>query len=412
MNIASDYSVHPLYMWGANRSRSTARSGGIFSRKESASSGLFAVGACAAKTNGRSAGMTFHTGRGSDPADVRQMRRRLRSDQTAQDAVVTVIDKDSPGRETAGTAEDAAEPGTKRIVNTRALAAVSRDREGGFMDLTGVQGTEEEDLLNEKFQYNPQEISMQIQRAKTSSGAGQAAVKATRKVLELKCKLAKGGEDTGEIQLALVHAKRIERVAKKKKRHLQLEELVAATQKRDDRLEKEQESQSSVSPWDSRDISEEKVTDELAELDRQQSEKFAAIAEQRQNELTENADNIEEMVASIDALLEKISGKEQQMLEESLEALELTGVVDPHMSEEDLKMLRIKHRNAERKDIVKADSDYFKEQMEHIQKKGVSIPAFAGAGQTVIAAYVTAITELSPRFDPAAQSAPAIDVQV
>lgn len=435
MNIFSNYSVNRSYTWGANFKRTGAgASGGLF-QKDRAASGFALTGADRAGSGGTtSAGSVLCGFQGQASGETRRLRRKLQQTGADVDAVVTVVDKEAENAKTADAANDGPAQKTKRIINTQTLVARSQDKENGFIDLTGMQETEE-DPLEEKFEYNFQEISAQIQRAKTSGGAGQAAIKATRKVLELKRRLAAGGEDLKEVQLALTHAKRIERAAKKKKRHLELEELITATQKRDDRLEKEKETQTSVSPWDARDISEERVTDELAEIDRQQSEQFAEIAKTRRGELAEIAgtgqgewteiagtsqsvltenteESTDEMIASIDALLDEISGKDKQVLEETLEQLGMTEVVDPHMSKEDLKMLRIKHRNSERRDIVKADNDYLKALFEHIQKDGITIPAFAGAGQAMVSAATFNLLSPKAGMQIPGQGAGFVDVQV
>lgn len=389
MNIFLNYSLNQPYRYGGNADRSP-RFGKSSAGADSGALGGVMIGVRYAGSNASSAPVSkYAPTQHAEFETAGQLRRKLRRSESAQEAVVTVIDQEATDRnKKSASAEDNAEPKVKRIVNVQSLSASSADRMSALAELTDTRD-DEEDLLEEKFQYNAQEVSAQIQRAKTSNSAGQAALKATRKVMELKRKLAAGGDDTQEIQLALTHAKQIERVAKKKKRHLQLEELIIATQNRDDRLREEEESRSSISPWDARDISEEEVTDALSEMDRQQSEEFAAVAEAKRSEQPEEELSPDELVASIDALLEKVSGKEQQMLEDTLEQLEMTEVIDLHMSKEDLKMLQIKHRNSERRDIVRADSDYLKAEFAHIQRKGVVLPAFARGGQAMPAAYLS-----------------------
>ena len=62
-------------------------------------------------------------------------------------------------------------------------------------------------------------------------------------------------------------------------------------------------------------------------------------------------------------------------MSELLEELDLTDLSetmyapDPDMSEDDLKMLKIKHRGKEMKEIAEADKEYLKGIMEHNKDK-------------------------------------------
>ena len=63
---------------------------------------------------------------------------------------------------------------------------------------------------------------------------------------------------------------------------------------------------------------------------------------------------------------------EDMGLEELSESLE---VVKGDMDPADLRMMKIKHRNKEMKEIVKADSEYLKAYFEHLEKpEGGSVP--------------------------------------
>jgi hypothetical protein len=63
---------------------------------------------------------------------------------------------------------------------------------------------------------------------------------------------------------------------------------------------------------------------------------------------------------------EEMMAEMERAMEDMMEELDLTELAetltapDPNMTEDDLKMLKIKHRNKEMKDIVKADADYMK----------------------------------------------------
>ena len=84
-------------------------------------------------------------------------------------------------------------------------------------------------LQLKKLQYNFKSLSAQILRSKTSVNAKQVASKARREVIRLKAKLRQGEYADEELEGAIKHAQAMERVAKKKARHLQEEEMVKVT---------------------------------------------------------------------------------------------------------------------------------------------------------------------------------------
>lgn len=236
-------------------------------------------------------------------------------------------------------------------------ATIQAKSETGYMDLTS--NTEKEDpVVSTK--YNSKDVSSAISQAKNSLSAGKALIKAKRKVLELKRELVKGGDDTQEIMVALSHAKQMERVAKKKKHHLELEELVEQTQKMDEKKELSEETNSSsgFSNFDFIELSEDELEDARDEI-------LDTISETMKEPIDSN--NLEDSSADLSEISEEfseLSSDSLEQLDEAMEMLENLEVVDPHMSEEDLKKLKIKHRSSEEKDIVKADMEYLRDMLK------------------------------------------------
>ena len=72
-----------------------------------------------------------------------------------------------------------------------------------------------------KLQYSFKTISAQIMTSKTSTVARQVAGRAKRQTVLLRRKRATGQYNETEIQAAIVHSAAIERVAKKRVKHLQ-----------------------------------------------------------------------------------------------------------------------------------------------------------------------------------------------
>ncbi len=217
--------------------------------------------------------------------------------------------------------------------------------------------TKSKNTTNElkKLNYNFKAISAQIIRSKTSNAARQAASKARAEVARLK-RLRKGnGYDDEELQYAIAHAQAMERVAKKKVKHLLEEEMIHVTD--------EQGLSGRVEPIDVdeeveevEEASQEELSDELTEEMAQEMEDAAAAEEEIMYELMQSVDELsamQEMMA--DAMEEMLTDMDiTDMLDD------LMDVVDFKMTEADFKMLKTKHRTKEMKEIVKADAEYLK----------------------------------------------------
>ena len=237
--------------------------------------------------------------------------------------------------------------------------------------LFGETQTEKEDEPEENtsVNYNFRSVTSKIQQAKTSASAGKAVLSAKRKIQELKRKLANSNADPDEVTFALNHAKRIERVARKKQRHLEMEEQVVRTQKRDEMLDKTEQAAESIAMAE-RGLLEDELTKKQDEFDEKQTAMFVEAIEKLKETQSEISD---EMIASVDAMIDALTEDEQEMLAQMSEMLEDMEILDPHMSEEDLKKLKTKHRNAENKEIVKADADYWKSMMKHNAERSAAL---------------------------------------
>ena len=208
--------------------------------------------------------------------------------------------------------------------------------------------------LLKKLKYSFKNISGKLIRSKTSVAARQVAGEAKREVLRLKQQKQSGKYDNEEIEAAINHAKAMERVAKKKVRHLEEEELAKACGACLDRLEEYQEDLEDE--WEEQDVleSENNVTAFKAGIEEPASENLTG---EMMDELTESmTDMLSEM--GLDELLDIFSSVKQDM--------------DPT----DLKLMKIKHRTKELKEIAKADAEYLKAIFEHLekQKSGPSAP--------------------------------------
>ena len=131
-------------------------------------------------------------------------------------------------------------------------------------------------------------------------------------------------------------------------------------------------------------------------------EEYQYELEEAQEEMMEGLEEMQELAsensAAISDLNDEMMAQMEQAMEDMMEELDLTELAetltapDPNMTEDDLKMLKIKHRNKEMKDIVKADADYMKaifDKHEADKNKGAaagispstaSAPVFGAAG--------------------------------
>ena len=239
-------------------------------------------------------------------------------------------------------------------------------------------GTYEKDDDKEELQkvtrYNYKEVANKIQRAKTSVSAAQAVISAKRKVAEVKRMISGGEGDPEELQLALTHAKRMEMAARKKRHNLELEEMVEHTRARDeerDKLEKSAEDMKQAMA----SISEEEIAKQEDEVFNERQDMLHEAMELMGDRGDDSSD---QMLENINQVIAEYGDELLEELEKQMEQLENMEIVDPHMSEEDLKKLKQKHRAAESKAMVKADMDYLKGIIKHMQEKGGSMGGLSG----------------------------------
>lgn len=250
-------------------------------------------------------------------------------------------------------------------------------------------------LQKKQLRYDFKAISSQITRSKTSVNAKQVASKAKREVMRLK-RLRQSGYDEEELQAAIVHAQAMERVAKKKARHLQEEELVKTggpcegDVKEKERLEEDELREQEE--WNA-DNPEEETSDLESTEEQFLSEEFSEEALSWQEELfdriasadplTREALMSDEMSRMMDDMWESMQELLEDMgLEDLAEGLE--GGVEREMDPADLKMMKIKHRTKEMKAITEADSEYLKAVFDKLERsKAMSVAAMAmGGGQS------------------------------
>ena len=269
-------------------------------------------------------------------------------------------------------------------------------------------------LEKKKLQYNFKKISSQIVRSKNSVSARKAVQAARREVARLKRLKGSGEYDDEELQLAIDHAKSMEKVAKKKVNHLEQEEMIERAHNGYGAALEEIQEKKEEKPEENDEITDEELSEDSGEeyqdfdsLEVADEEYFGQEFENLQYELQQEIEQAQyEMQLQMQELAEMLSengeyvaeASEDSMTEmmdefseEMSEMMEDMGLdelaqtmyaPDPNMSEDDLKILKIKHRTKELKEIAEADKEYLKGIMEHEKAKAEKGTALPGAGSS------------------------------
>ena len=232
------------------------------------------------------------------------------------------------------------------------------------------QQTKNTTLALKKLKYQFKNISSKILRSKTSQAAKQAAGRAQREVLRLKRQKQSGNYDEDEIEAAINHAKAMERVAKKKAKHLEEEEMAKAAggiwqgekvcsdeeprEVKDTEAETDAEEEEKMAEEGYEDEAYEEEYDypQLDEFLLQTGDLMAAMSDFTSETMQELSDGMRDIM------------EEMGMDELSDTMLSVKKDIDPA----DLKMMKIKHRNKEMKEIVKADAEYLKAVFDRLER--------------------------------------------
>lgn len=281
-------------------------------------------------------------------------------------------------------------------------------------------------LKLKKLRYNFKSISSQILRSKTSVSAKQVAGKARREVIRLKRQRMSSEYDQEDLQNAIVHAQAMERLAKKKARHLLEEEMMkvsggpcegelkekedakgeeetgtitrevtyehrvdvqlqenvtaAALQRRIEYQDVEQEPAAEFQEMTDEQSAklqemmqqtaelQEMMQQQMAELQEMMRQQMEELREMMQRQMEETTRELQEQMSGsmeemMSDLMDEMSESMKELLEESgLSDLmgSLSGSSEREMDPADFKMMKLKHRSEELRDLAKADAEYLK----------------------------------------------------
>ncbi len=247
-------------------------------------------------------------------------------------------------------------------------------------------------LQLKKLRYSFKAISTQILRSKTSFSAKQVAGRARREVIRLKMQRQNYGVDAEELQSAIVHAQAIERVAKKKVRHLQEEEMMKVTGGPCEGELGEKEDQKGMA---AEEAAENALVDRLSSGQGSGQGGAGDTAQAMQEQLKAQQDMMREQLEAQQDMMRQLMRAQQNRMQEQMreqmaelqdmmekqmkELLENSGLSEladsmfassqTEMDPADYKLMKIKHRSEELRDIAKADAEYLKALFNRLERE-------------------------------------------
>lgn len=237
-----------------------------------------------------------------------------------------------------------------------------------------------------RFFYNFKDVSAKILSARTSGNARRVLSTARQKTALLRKKMKSKEYDERAVELAIIHAEAMERVAKKKLKHLQEEEAakrggpcegdidreqLQEQMRQDEQMRMEMQAQEAGSA--SYALSGQPAAEFPAED--MSVEELMADSLQAQSQVLDLTDVMDEFVEEFSELMMD-SVEEISSLEELADELMGAGAV-PDMDPEDLKALKLKHRTKEQKEIAEADSKYLKALFQKLQREQEAVSSNA-----------------------------------
>lgn len=215
--------------------------------------------------------------------------------------------------------------------------------------------TNETALAKKKLKYSFKKISTKIVSSKTSFAAREAVSQARREVQKLKAAKRTGKYDPEEIEAALDHAKSMERIARRKERHLEEEEMAKRCCKAGD---------GNSSPAIDTEGADDKKDPVQKEIDGIRKELRDVEDKAGKEEYIESEEATNEMISEITSGMEEMLDAIEELNDLMNELAQNLTDLDP----EDIKTMVIKHRNKEMKEITKADAEYLKAMFDHYDK--------------------------------------------
>ena len=255
-----------------------------------------------------------------------------------------------------------------------------------------VKSGKERKKARKPLRYSYQKISSQILMAKNSVSASKAVNAARRGLADLKRKLRTATCSDEEKQAALTHAESMLRIARKKKKNLEAEELIENTIKSDEKNNRISEGSDCPCNTYSFTCSEDDINEAEADSDEYDElydsgmpvDDGSKVPYSAMNDETHdiNDDMSEDTNAKISEELNEELNEElsEELNEELKEALaDISEAINPHMDRPHFEKLKTKHRCEERKALIKADTEYLKVHFKNLATACTTNAYIAGA---------------------------------
>lgn len=181
-----------------------------------------------------------------------------------------------------------------------------------------------------RLQYNFKAMSAQIMQAKTSGNASRVAAKARRQTARLQMNIRNDDYDQEDLTRAINHSKSLERVAKKRMKHLRQEEAL----KNNDKAY-------------------------LSEVE-DKFEEYAAEEMDVEQLLQMSEEELKRLMQELEDAMKELETQDYDRLSRLENGDQLTEIVNEEMDAMDLEQLKKKHRSDELRDIMEADMRYLR----------------------------------------------------
>ena len=252
-----------------------------------------------------------------------------------------------PGTDTHYIRNSGTEAGGKEVLMNGIAGVSFQEVPGGLkVHVRKSQNKSSAGKLKKRLPYNFKQMSKQIMQAKTSDAARPLVAKAQAKLSWLYKKLRSGEYGDSEIAAAIIHAAAMERIAKRKVRHLEEEEAA------------ENESSVMGAPGEEEEI-------------------------YGKNELKAGLEDSEEISEEMmKQMMEEIEELEEELAEDVMSELQdMISCASGDMTEEEIEELKRKHRNDEERQITRADLKYLKALFDRLEQEKKQVSS-GNIGQT------------------------------
>ena len=219
--------------------------------------------------------------------------------------------------------------------SNRVKIQIKDPRDGSVVATIGyTKSSAAQSKKKKKLPYNFKQISTQLMSAKTADGARAAASRARMKIAQLEKYRRNSDYDSEDVDSAIIHAQKMERIAKKRMRHLKQEESI-------------------------------KKNGDAASAENPESEEMLQEAMDMEKLLSMSQ---EELKALMDELEEAMKELEQTSPNQTTPD-SLTRMKEEEMEVSDFDQLKKKHRSEELREIMEADMRYLRALFNKLAKE-------------------------------------------